>query len=228
MTRKLMMITTAIVALATAPAVLAQGTGAAGQGGAGVNGSAATRPPGATNQQAPAAPAPSQTLVQQNQQKLQAPGSSLTTGGSATLNRQPMTRDLQSGKTTTGQVAAGQAATGEVKTDAMKMGETKAEKATGKMASRSSAKSHDKMMHKSSASANHRSKAYREMNNREIQATRDLNRQGLTGQQSAMAPTNTTANRGPMAVQGMAPTNPQDEAGVSGPANDRDGTQTSK
>lgn len=192
MTRKLMMITTAIVALATAPAVLAQGT--------------------------------SQPLAQQNQQKLQAPGSSLTTGGSATINRQPMTRDLQSGKTTTGQVAAGQAATGEVKTDAMRMGETKAEKATGKMVSKSSAKSHDKMMHKSSASMNHRSKAYRDMNNREIQATRDLNRQGLTGQQSAMAPTGAMTSPGSMPAQGMTPPKTQDE----GPNNSRDVPNTSK
>ena len=200
MTRKLMMITTAIVSLATAPAVLAQGTGA------------------------PAVPASPQAPAQQNQQTLQAPGSSLTTGGPATINRQPMTRALQSGKTTTGQVAAGQAATGEVKTDAMRMGGTQAEKATGRMASMSSAKSHDKMMHKSSAPMNHRSKAYRDMNNREIQATRDLNRQGLTGQQSAMAPTGAMASPGSMPVHGMTPPKTQDE----GPNISRDVPNTNK
>lgn len=199
MTRKMLMITTAIMALASAPAVYAQGTGTA----------------------------PSQTLVQQNQQKLQAPGSSLTTGGSATLNRQPMTRDLQSGKTTTGQVSTGQAATGEVKTGEMKMGEMNAHKSMkmGEMNSHKSMKMGGRAsskMHRTSASANHRGQAYREMNGREVQMTRDLNRQGLSGQQ-AMAPNSGTMMMAPNSASTMTP-----GQGVSGPANTADNPTTTK
>ncbi len=228
MTRKLMMITTAIVALAGAP-VFAQGTGtgAAGTAGAGTDGSPRTSGSAA---QAPAAPT-SPTMAQQ--QKMQPPASSLTTGGAATLNRQPMSRDLASGKTTTGQIAAGQAATGEVKTDAMKPGDMKAGKsmATGKMASKSDAKSHDKMMHRTSVSANHRGKAYRDMNSREVGMTRDLNRQVLTGQQSAMAPMNSGSATGSTMTSrqtpGLSPI-PTDEAGAAGPGNQGDNPSTSK
>ena len=227
MTRKLMMITTAIVALAGAPA-FAQGTGAAGTAGAGTDGSPRSS---GTAAQAPAAPT-SPTMAQQ--QKMQPPASSLTTGGAATLNRQPMSRELASGKTTTGQIAAGQAATGEVKTHAMRTGEMKADKSmksTGKVAARSSAKSHEKMVHKTSVSANHRGKAYRDMNNREVGMTRDLNRQVLSGQQSAMAPMNSgsTMNSNMTSPQrpGMSPI-PTDEAGATGPGNQGDNPTTSK
>ncbi len=229
MNRKLLMITTAIVALAGAPAFAqGTGTGAAGTAGAGTDGSPKSSGSAA---QAPAAPT-SPTMAQQ--QKMQPPASSLTTGGAATLNRQPMSRDLASGKTTTGQIAAGQAATGEVKTGAMKSGEMKADKSmtpTGKMASKSSAKSHDKMVHKTSASTNHRGKAYRDMNNREVGMTRDLNRQALTGQQSAMAPMNSGAamgsTMGSQRAPGMSPI-PTDEAGATGPGNRGDNPSTSK
>lgn len=168
MTRKLLMITTAIVALAAAPAAFAQGSGVAGNPAANVDASGRKMAPNS------AQPAPA---IQQQK----APGSSLTAGGPATLNRQPMTRELQSGKALTGEVAAGTVRTGE-------MTKTSEMKATGKMTHMSTGK-HDRMVHRANASASHRGQAYRDMNGREVQMTRDLNRQVIDGQQVSMVPT---------------------------------------
>jgi hypothetical protein len=137
MTRKFLMITTAIVALSAASVVQAQSTN-----GKNSTASAANAKPLSTNQM-PASPAPNA--------QVQASGRQMSTTGQMMSTSQAAPQD-------------------------------QAMSSKGKMKSA-------KMTHKAGAKVDHRSKAYREMNAREVQATRELNRQG--GQpQAAMAPMN--------------------------------------
>lgn len=179
MTRKLLMITTAIAALAVAPAAFAQGTGAAGTAGAGVDGGKSPTMTAPSQAQMPAPTTPSGAMVQQRAQT----------------------------NTTT----------------------TMTDSTMPKTATKSTVK--NKAIHKTSASTTHRgTTTYRQMNDREVQMTRELNRQAMNGgvpAQSAMAPATTAGGSPAMPMMGQVPA-PANEAGATGPGNQGDNPTTSK
>jgi len=199
MTRKLLMITTAIVAMAAAP-VYAQSTSGTNSTASGVN----ARPPAANQMPAPAAP----NAAVQNSNR------AMSTTGQAAQPTGQMAQPTGQMAQPTGQMAQ---PTGQMAQPQMKSEQTMSPKGAAKSA---------KMERKGTnrASLSHRSPQYRAMNDKEVATTRDLNRQAVTGGVPQSAMTQSSMAPMPMAGSGSAPGQlggQPNTSGASSPANDQ-------